>query len=466
MSSKDFGLGPKWWQVPGNKLKKCSERKSDSCDPTETDGCCAIIPCTYCLEFEIYGQNTQYGIAEFSATGWSGTVGGYSFVAFWERGYYSEVCEFVVIFDGEEVYRKTCYEGPKCRDASDEVGVTVGYPNPEDGILRWAKLEPLSLPYRIDEYTGCKTWFCGECECTCECLCVEIVNSYGFPAARGEICASGYECEAPFWSGSVGAYEISVGLSRDIYGDCVLTGSVDGQDIGEVPVSGCKNLSAVIVLDDGTEITLACKVCFCDRGSCSEGCCVPYHIEPLYPDGVLDPIPFCVTSSCLDLDGECGVFTPLDPTSSARGTCGFCATYIAEWVGLIPGEFPTFLEDPAHPGQCKMSPCSVAVCMVLECNRDADAIAGQNACSSKMRLWLGTSVPQVDDVGDKPGYEAAGCAYWKEISPTMSECAEEGAGFLAEFPVSFSVVCSKVVGGICDGKDNCCQVACSFAVVI
>lgn len=455
-------VGSHFWRGL-NGLKKCSERTRASC--TDHADCCAVTACTYCLELEVYSEDIQYGVADQSDSHWTGTVGGHTFDAYWDRDYLTDECLFTVEFDGDVVYQKSCYDGQSCRDSSDETGVTVDY---EDAVLRWIKNEPLPLPHINDPDTGCKTWFCGECECSCECLCVTIRNGYGFLTDEGEICNVAYECEGPVWSGSVGDYELSLALERDEYGNCVIAATVDGTFEGIFEVSGCKDLSATIELDDGTTISVSCKICSCEMQAtpCEEGCCVPWHVEPAYPNGVLDNIPFCLTSSCLSLDGECGIFAPLDPTSPTRGSCGFCATYIGAWVGAVPGEFPTFLEDPAHPGQCKMSPCSVTVCLVLECNSQEDAVVGQNACSSKMRLWVGTSVLQEGDVGDRPGYEVAGCTSWKKIPPTMSECAEEGAGFIAEFGASISIVCTKVVGGICDGKDNCCQVACSFAVVI
>jgi hypothetical protein len=213
-----------------------------------------------------------------------------------------------------------------------------------------------------------------------------------------------------------------------------------------------------------SNIMQALLECGCGCGACGDGCCVPWRVEALYPNGVLENIPFCLTSSCPTLNGWCGTFTPLVPTSTPRGACGFCATYQGD-LASVPGEFPTGLEDPSAPGTCLMSPCTVTICLVLECNDAETTIVGQNACCSKMRLWVGTSVPQVGDIGELPNEPQVGCTHWKKIAPTACEC-DPVTGIIATFPVSVTLVCTPLVGGFCDGIDDCCQVACTFEVVI
>ena len=128
-------MGPIFWgpQSP-SKLTKCSERRTDSCDPTETDGCCGVIPCTYCLTWEPYGAATEYGTATFATSSWTGTIAGADFVAFWEVGYASGVCEFVVELDGVEIFREPCYGSITCRDSSGSAEATIGY---DSGTLTW-----------------------------------------------------------------------------------------------------------------------------------------------------------------------------------------------------------------------------------------------------------------------------------------------------------------------------------------
>lgn len=263
MSSRDFGLGPKWWQQPGNKLKKCSERFSEWCDPTETDGCCAVIPCMYCLELDVYGQGeTQYGTTDFSTMGWSGSVGGGTFFGFWEVGQYSGKCEFVVHWNGEEVYRQSCDEGQSCRDSSDEAAVVINY---EDAVLRWVKHEYRPMPYVKDPDTECTIHFCGECECTCECLCLLLVEPDG-TQYREEFCDSAYDvCFAPVWEGTIGYRSVRLTLARDSYtGQCVILVRVDGEDFEPIPVTNCTALSGSIVLPDYSELSFTCKKCGCN----------------------------------------------------------------------------------------------------------------------------------------------------------------------------------------------------------
>ena len=245
------------------RLKKCSEHIGDDCTL-----CCAVTPCAYCLELEIYGEPIKHGYAPESADHWTGTVDGHSFDAFWERNQYTDQCEFVVELDSVEVYRKSCYEGQECRDSSDETGVTIGY---DDATLRWIKHEPLELPHIIGD-AGCPTWFCGECECSCECVCVTITEPDS-TVITGELCNVAYECEGPRWEGQIGYYDLALALGRDSYGNCVLESTVNGEAQDAVSVTGCKDMSATITLYDGTTIEVSCKICSCDEIPCVISCC-------------------------------------------------------------------------------------------------------------------------------------------------------------------------------------------------
>ena len=350
-------MGPLWWRKKENRLLKCAERTSDTCDPTETDGCCAVIPCEYCLEMDVYGEPVRYGLASFSETHWSGDVDGFSVIMYWERGYASGECEFVVEFNGEEVYRKSCYEGQSCRDSSDSAEVQAGY---ESGTLSWIRVEPVPLPHVVDPNTGCKTWFCGECECTCECLCVTVITDTF--QCKGEACNIGYECEGPTWQGSIPCgslteYEVSVSLTRDEYdGGCIISGSFDTvlyqelvvEQPGEDPVivrvevsreqteleaqvvSDCSQIFAEWEFYDGTVIRVACKTCDCDLVLDCYGCCFP-----LNADGSLANMPFSLSG-----DDECisetGTFVPLDPTNPSIGACGPCGVYVSVSTYEIP----------------------------------------------------------------------------------------------------------------------------------
>lgn len=289
-------MGPLFWRHPEHGLKKCAERTGNSCDPTETDGCCAVTACSYCLELAIYGDPSVFSEdpATFTGTGWSGSVGNHTFFGYWERSIYTDECEFIVLFDGEEVYRKSCYEGQSCRDSSDETTVTVGY---DEGTLYWRRVEPLPLAHIVDPDTGCKTWYCDSCDCSCTTLCATITEPNG-RVQKGELDNVAYECEPPIWEGQIGYYDLSLALGRDIYGRCIIVATVDGEEQTAVLAPGCKNLSTIIELYDGTTIEVACKICDCvDNRRCTDCCDGQHPAKDLYL--TLIPLGDC----CGDLSG-------------------------------------------------------------------------------------------------------------------------------------------------------------------
>jgi hypothetical protein len=233
----------------------------EACDAAPADQCCGALPCTLCLELEIYGEATTYGTATFGGSSWNGTVGGLAFVSYWERSYLSGECEYVVTLDGEEVYRATCYEGASCRDPGGSVGVTIGY---DEGTLTWTKHEPRPLALTIDPDTGCNDFFCGTCRCTCRALCVEVaeVIAYGFvDTYSGELSDSSYsDCDPPVWSGTIGNFEISLALDRDDYGNCIVRATANGEETTAL-VTGCDDISGTVELYDGSSFTFRCKDC-------------------------------------------------------------------------------------------------------------------------------------------------------------------------------------------------------------
>ncbi len=245
------------------RLKPCQERMLETCDVVPTDQCCGVIPCKLCLEFEVYGDSTSYGSADFATSSWAGTVGGGSFVAYWERNSYDE-CEFVVTFDGEEVYRATCYEGASCRNPAGSASASIGY---DDGTLRWSVYEPRELALIDDPYTGCRDFFCGDCRCSCRSLCIEVsevlytdfIDTYS-----GTITDTAYsDCNPPVWVGTVGNFSIRLALGRDEDGNCIVTPTVNGDELEAVSVVGCADMSGTVELYDGSSFTFRCKQCEC-----------------------------------------------------------------------------------------------------------------------------------------------------------------------------------------------------------
>jgi len=269
-------MGPIYWQPQADThLQKCSETKLDSCGGNSTAECCAVVLCNLCLRLEIYGEDDELGTATLNKESgiWVGSVGGFDFEAWWEKNLYSDQCEFIVEFNGVEVYRKSCYEGQSCRDSSDSAGVTIGY---DEGTLTWSKLEPRTLPYVVPE-GECRTWFCGDCECTCECLCVTITSPDSV-ICKGEACVGSYDdtCVGPVWSTEIECdgetYDISIALGRNEYGQCILYGTSGYDDLEEIVVSDCQSLAASWQIGYAT-IEVKCKGCECEKESLT-GCCV------------------------------------------------------------------------------------------------------------------------------------------------------------------------------------------------
>lgn len=260
------------------RLKPCQERMIETCDAVPADQCCGVIPCTICIEWETY-SGIEYGTASFGTSSWTGTVGGISFVSYWQRNEAGE-CEYVVTFGGYEVYRATCYEGASCRNPAGEVETTVGN---ETGTLRWQVYQSRELQLIDNPDTGCKDFFCSSCRCSCQCVCVTITE-YGGDVITGELCDIAYECDAPLWAGPVGYYDLSFALGRDQYGECIVTATVDGEEQDPVSAGGCAAMSATITLANGTVIRIACKQCQCIESICV-GCCAEGIPKTLYVSG-------------------------------------------------------------------------------------------------------------------------------------------------------------------------------------
>jgi hypothetical protein len=258
---------PKYLKRPApTRLRPCAEHMVEVCDNETHGGCCKVPPCKLCLELEI-GYNIATGSANDISTGWSGAVGGYSFLSYWERNY-DGVCEYVVEFDGLEVYRETCYGGASCRNPAGSVEVAVGY---DTGILRWEKFDPRELQLIDHPDTGCRPYFCDDCRCTCECLCWTLKDGYGAVIDRGELCNTAYPCNPPVWEGVIDYKEVSLALGRDEYGHCIITATVDGYELGSVLAPGCSSMTAVVVLEDGSSLEVSCKQCGCEEVVL--GCC-------------------------------------------------------------------------------------------------------------------------------------------------------------------------------------------------
>jgi hypothetical protein len=193
----------------------------------------------------------------------------------------------------------------------------------------------------------------------------------------------------------------------------------------------------------------------CCTGSC---CCLPVdYTNPLYPRGVLQNIPFEITApGCVQLDGDTGTFVPIDPTSIYLGGCGPCAGFVPVAVAALPG-----INYFDVGGMCMPTPCSINLCLMLTCEQDEQAVnGGLDECCSRLRLWVGSSVQQVEDDGSRPDGDltAVSCTSWKKVSPSQCVCNP----LSARFPLSLNFNCGTISGGACDGQPNCCVLTCDL----
>jgi len=304
-------MPPRWLRKGSpTALKKCSEFRVDVCDTEKADGCCGVIPCTYCIEWNPETGDTVYATADFATNSWTGTIAGAAWLGFWERAYETGECEFVVTLDGTEIYRKSCYEGQSCRDSSDSAGATIGGIS---GVISWTKYEKRPLQHVQDEETNCTVHFCDDCECSVECLCVTITEP-DTTETKGEICDTAYDCEPPLWAGTVGAFELSIALGRDEYGRCIITGTVGEEEAEPVLFPGCADASATITLGDGTTIAVSAKKCSCDETT-PEDVCNPCPPGTVYP--------WAVTVTFNELGVSADAANQLDPDQDGETTFNY-----------------------------------------------------------------------------------------------------------------------------------------------
>lgn len=448
-----------WHPKSPTHLKKCSEFVSPACNPVPTDGCCAVIPCSYCLMWVPDSGNTVYGTAAFSGTSWTGTVASAAFVGYWERGYNSGECEFVVTINGTEIYRVDCYGGQSCRDSSDSVVTTI-YAVP--GTLTWTKVLHRPLEYVSDYETNCLRHFCGSCECACLTLCATLIGP-DCCQVRFQMHDVNYQCEGPEWYGSdyCGStpYAVTIRITARDYDDaCMLSGEVNGEALDEVELSSCIGWTYTWTLYDGTSIRVVCDDCNCENvDNCTGGCCWPRETSALYPCGVNVAVPYEISAPGCDLNGATGAFTPVSIDS--QGSCGSCGASppleIGPTNGVLKVEVPGF-------GYCWDTPCGMELYMILECD-DSETAGYLDSCCGKFRLWIGTNERMAGWDGTSPqGGDPS--IYWIKFAPSSCSCEP----LAAIFDVTLTPDCpTTYTDGPCVGQPTCCDPICSsFTVTI
>jgi hypothetical protein len=477
MLGPNRGMGPTWLQGP-DRLKKCDELHAEPCDPLLTDTCCAVIPCTFCLKWEVYGEGPVYGAATFDRdTGlWSGTIADAQFVAFWKRTTLG-TCRFHVELDDEEIAVRVCSDEANeefsCRKSGGSVETTISY---DSGTLSWYALDKLPLTY-VKTDAGCTDFFCGECECTCKVLCVTVratINDESSFLLEGfeELTLDPYrdDCDGPEWSGVVTArlsaltelIDVSVYLYRDPYtGECWVSGTARGQELEPFRIVDCTRMQATFTLYDGSTVSIACKECNCETGGICEFCCLPLDFSnALYPNGTLRPIPYELTGCGEPITGN---FT----TSPGNLPCTEESVFFGA-VWSTPSQ-PMFVNGPPDAlGRCPTTPCFNTFTLILECT-DRFSEPGDDSGCDRLWLWIGSVNKLVGDDGTRPPQNGLGGATsWIRRRATSCACDPVG-GVSAVFSFSATIDCSDNPDGLdaCYGiKVNCCEYSCDGTLII
>ena len=459
------GMGPVWLQ--NNGLKKCDEFHIPPCDES-VEQCCAVVPCTLCLKWEVYGEDDKGGIARYNAGHWTGAIAGAQFDAYWQRNYGTNKCEFVVTLDGAVILTTICggAYSASCRDPSGSVDTVIGG---DHGKLTWEVLEKRPLQYNKE---NCTDFFCGTCECTCRKLCVAVrikLNDYTVFYLDGSdvIGTPGTlvsDCDAPKWAGSVlatlGSLSESVAvefyLYRDAYtGDCWIGGSARGEDLIPQKVYDCTSLIMTFELSDGSTINIKCYECECNNPVC-EFCCLPLdYSDPNYPAGFYADIPFSFSGCDHDISDTFATASNLPCTRNV-------VYYGPTWS--LPSQ-TMYTDTVAADGSCGTTPCTQTFGLMLQCT----ASESETGCD-QIVLWIGSLYKLVGDDGTKPPGALEGLDSWIKISPTSCSC-DDVQGVAAIFEFDIEIDCSdKTFGnpyGPCfDKLIGCCEYSCSGVLAI
>ncbi len=203
---------------------------------------------------------------------------------------------------------------------------------------------------------------------------------------------------------------------------------------------------------------LECCECGC------RGCCVPVD-----ENGFPDDIPFEINApNCPAIHGLTGIFTPID-TTVPTGACGPCPTYCAIASIMLPGKLASGIGSPSNPDECLYSTCATTdLCFILTCSRNESTPVGLNECCGRLRLWIGSATPFVDEESTDPPQQGgcdgfADCTSWVKKAPNSCSC--EGT-LSAEFDISnLQFYCDPAdiwTTGPCAGEPKCCQVGCDL----
>jgi hypothetical protein len=268
---------------------RCKHRVLGTCVDA-ADGCCAGVACAICVKLlDGYGEVVDGASFAWDGTGYSGTVGGFSFESYWENNYGD--CEFHVIISAggyiEPIHiikTKGDYtDAACCMNPGGETEVDDGT---DTYTMTWGPVDPLILARRLVS-EGCHERFCGDCDCAPRKLCLQVSSddcnvteiigleeNYADP-----------DCPLPVWpiDFTCGAFSFSgqLALVRDEYtGGCILqmSGTRGGEydeESQDYAVTDCAALSASFTLtEDYVDYIITISPADCDAcGGVVIPCC-------------------------------------------------------------------------------------------------------------------------------------------------------------------------------------------------
>jgi hypothetical protein len=386
---------------------RCKHRVLGTCVDA-ADGCCAGVACAICVKLlDADGEVVDAVSLAWDGTGYSGSVGGFSFESYWLDNYGD--CEFHVIITAggyiEPIHiikTKGDYTDPACcMNPSGETEVDDGT---DTYTMTWGPVDPLILARRLVS-DGCYERFCGDCDCAPRKLCLQV-SSDVCSVTKIISLAENYadpDCPLPVWDldFTCGTFSFSgqVALVRDEYTDgCILQmsgtrgGAVD-EESHDYAVTDCAALSASFTLTEGySDYLIEISPADCDACSslpCPDGCCfapdldVPQDPPSYIINGVIS------APNCPDLDGQ--VLEFFVHGEGIAKACGWCLAWSSN-----------FATGSAVGTRVGPTPCSKGLFAVIDCaNTRTVAEPGTDICCTNLRLrgalmTPGDSVPEAD----------------------------------------------------------------------
>jgi hypothetical protein len=270
---------------------RCKHRVLGTCVDA-ADGCCAGVACALCVKLLDADGEVVDGVSlAWNGTGYSGSVGGFSFESYWLDNYGD--CEFHVIISAggyiEPIHiikTKGDYtDAACCMNPGGETEVDDGT---DTYTMTWSPVDPLILARRLVS-EGCYERFCGDCDCAPRKLCLQVVSD-DCSVAKIISLAENYadpDCPLPVWDldFTCGTFSFSgqLALVRDEYtGGCILQmsgtrGGAEEEESQDYAVTDCAALSASFTLtEDYVDYIITISAADCDACSslpCPDGCC-------------------------------------------------------------------------------------------------------------------------------------------------------------------------------------------------